>query len=104
MWMQAPPPAQAPAPVPEIQFEASADFLKPPGGMFGGEVAGITVDARKHFYVFVRTGARSTVHGSVASQLFEFGPDGTFLKEIGKNFLYLSGPFEYDKLVVYIEA
>src|SRR5689334_7695907 len=84
MLMQAP--AATPAPVPEIQFEASTDFLKLPGGVsFNGEVAGIAVDGRKHFYAFVRTGERSTVHGGVASQLFEFGPDGTFLKEIGKD-------------------
>ena len=56
MMMQAP--AAAAAPVPEIQFEASADFLKLPAGMSFGEVAGIAVDGRKHFFVFVRTGAR----------------------------------------------
>ena len=79
-------PAATPAPVPEIQFEASTDFLKLPGGVsFNGEVAGIAVDGRKHFYAFVRTGERSTVHGGVASQLFEFGPDGAFIKEIGKD-------------------
>src|SRR5499427_7204408 len=78
-------PAHEVAPVPEIQFEASADFLKLPAGMSFGEVAGIAVDGRKHFYAFVRTGERSTVHGGVAAQLFEFGPDGTFLKEIGKD-------------------
>src|SRR4029078_13465359 len=83
MFFQAP--AATPAPVPEIQFEASADFLKLPAGMNFGEVAGIAVDGRNHVYAFVRTGARSTVHGGVASQLFEFGPDGTFLKEIGKD-------------------
>jgi len=84
MLMQAP--AATPAPVPEIQFEASTDFLKLPGGVsFNGEVAGIAVDGRRHFYAFVRTGERSTVHGGVASQLLEFGPDGSFLKEIGKD-------------------
>ena len=83
MFFQAP--AATPAPVPEIQFEASADFLKLPAGMNFGEVAGIAVDGRKHFYAFVRTGERSTVHGGVASQLFEFGPDGAFIREIGKN-------------------
>jgi len=39
MFFQAP--AATPAPVPEIQFEASADFLKLPAGMNFGEVAGI---------------------------------------------------------------
>ena len=71
--------------VPEIPFEASVDFLKLPAGMNFGEVAGVTIDARRHLYVFSRTGSRSTVHGASASQLFEFGPDGAFIREIGKD-------------------
>ena len=70
---------------PEIPFEASVDFFKLPANMYLGEVAGVAIDARKHLYVFSRTGARSTVHGATASQLFEFGPDGSFIREIGKD-------------------
>jgi hypothetical protein len=76
---------QQAADVPEIRFDASIDFLKLPAGMNFGEVAGVAVDARKHLYVFSRTGGRSTVHGAVASQLFEFGADGSFIREIGKD-------------------
>jgi outer membrane protein assembly factor BamB len=76
---------QAAAEVPEIRFDASVDFLKLPANTNFGEVAGVAVDARKHLYVFSRTGGRSTVHGAVASQLFEFGPDGSFIREIGKD-------------------
>jgi len=76
--------AQQP-PVPEIPFDASVDFLKLPAGMNLGEVAGVAIDARRHLYVFSRTGARSTVRGASASQLFEFGPDGAFIREIGKD-------------------
>ena len=71
--------------VPEIRFDASADFLKLPANMYLGEVAGVAIDARKHLYVFSRTGSRSTLHGEAASQLFEFGPDGAFIREIGKD-------------------
>ncbi len=71
--------------VPEIRFDATADFLKLPTGMQFGEVAGVAMDARRHLYVFSRTGSRSTVHGGVASQLFEFGPDGAYVGEIGKD-------------------
>jgi hypothetical protein len=78
--------AQQPAAAaPEIRFDASIDFLKLPASMYLGEVAGVTVDSRKHVYVFSRTGARSSLHGAVASQLFEFGPDGSFIREIGKD-------------------
>jgi DNA-binding beta-propeller fold protein YncE len=72
-------------PVPEIPFDASADFLKLPTGSHLGEVAGVAIDARRHLYVFSRTGVRSTVHGASASQLFEFAPDGSFIREIGKD-------------------
>ena len=73
------------SPVPEIRFEASTDFLKLPPSMYLGEVAGVAIDGRRHLFVFSRTGSRSTVHGGTASQLFEFGPDGAFLREIGQN-------------------
>ena len=71
--------------VPEIQFDANADFFKLPAGMYFGEVSGIAIDARRHFFIFVRTGTRSTVHGQSSSQLFEFDPDGNYLGEIGKD-------------------
>ena len=77
--------AQQPVPPPEIRFDASTDFLKLPANMYLGEVAGVAIDARKHLYVFSRTGSRSTLHGEAASQLFEFGPDGAFIREIGKD-------------------
>ena len=76
-------PTQQPAV--EIPFDASADFLKLPAGTSFGEVAGVAIDARRHLYVFSRTGVRSTVHGASASQLFEFAPDGSFIREIGKD-------------------
>src|SRR5207237_5064325 len=69
--------------VPEIPFEGKTDFLKLPPNVHLGEVAGVATDAKRHLYVFTRTGQRSTVHGASASQLFEFGPDGSFLREIG---------------------
>ena len=72
-------------PVPEIRFDASVDFLKLPADMYLGEVAGVAIDSRRHVFVFSRTGSRTTVHGAAASQLFEFGPDGAFIREIGKN-------------------
>jgi len=73
------------AQVPEIRFDANIDFLKLPAGTYFGEVAGVAVDARRHFYVFSRTGTRSTVHGQSSAQLFEFNPDGSYLREIGKD-------------------
>jgi hypothetical protein len=76
--------AIANAQVAEIKFDANADFLKPPAGLNFGEVTGIAVNKAKHVYVFQRTSQRSTVHGATAAQLWEFGPDGAFIRELGK--------------------
>jgi DNA-binding beta-propeller fold protein YncE len=71
--------------VPEIPFDGNVDVLKLPPDMYLGEVAGVALNSQGHLFIFSRTGERSTVHGASASQLFEFGPDGAFLREIGKN-------------------
>jgi DNA-binding beta-propeller fold protein YncE len=71
--------------VPAIKFDASIDFLKLPPNLYLGEVAGVAVNSKGHVFVYSRTGERSTVHGATASQLFEFGADGAFLREIGKD-------------------
>src|SRR4051812_31852881 len=71
--------------VPEIPFDGDVNFLKLPAGMNFGEVAGIALNSKRHFFVYTRTGERSTVHGATAAQLFEFGPDGAFIREIGKD-------------------
>jgi hypothetical protein len=71
--------------IPEIRFDAKADLLKLPPGMNLGEVAGVAVNSKHHIFLYVRSGERSTVHGATAAQLFEFAPDGAFLREIGKD-------------------
>jgi DNA-binding beta-propeller fold protein YncE len=70
---------------PEIPFTANVDLLKLPAGMHFGEVAGVAINSKRHIFVFSRTGQRSTVHGASSAQLFEFGPDGTFIREVGQN-------------------
>ena len=71
--------------VPEIRFDANADFLKLPPNMHLGEVAGVAVNKAGHVFVFSRTGTRSTVHGQSSAQLFEFDGAGRLLREIGKD-------------------
>jgi DNA-binding beta-propeller fold protein YncE len=78
------PRATAQQAVPEIPFQANADFLQVPTTLPWGEVAGVALDARRHLFVYVRTGATNTLHGQVAAQLYEFGPTGAFVREIGK--------------------
>jgi DNA-binding beta-propeller fold protein YncE len=74
-------------PVPEIPYEANADFLSLPAY---GEVAGVATNARGHIFVYARTGhayatlgdERTFYHGG--SRLFQFDPAGKFVKEIGQ--------------------
>jgi DNA-binding beta-propeller fold protein YncE len=75
----------AQTPVPEIRFDANISPLTLPANMHFGEVVGIALNSKRHVFVFTRTGARSTVHGASASQLFEFDASGKFLREIGKD-------------------
>jgi sugar lactone lactonase YvrE len=70
--------------VPEIQFTANPEYLKVPASLPWGEVAGVALDARRNLFVYVRTGAANTLHEQVAAQLYQFGPDGSFVREIGK--------------------
>ena len=78
-------PRAVPAQVADIAFSANANPLTLPDRLHFGEVTGIDLDQRRHVYVFMRTGVRSTVHGGVASQLFEFGPDGKFIRESARS-------------------
>ena len=71
--------------VPEIAFEGNINPLTLPVGFNFGEVMGVSLNSKKHLFVFSRTGERSTVHGASASQLFEFDAAGNYLREIGKD-------------------
>ena len=71
--------------VPAIPFESVPDFLKLPPGVNFGEVPGVAVDSKGHVYVFTRSNtANGPAYGPAAAQLFEFGPKGEFIREIGK--------------------
>ena len=81
---------QAPTSVPEIAFDASADFLKLPSDTHLGEVAGVATNSRGQLFVYTRTGnptvglgnSRLFSHGG--SRLFEFDRNGAFVREIGQ--------------------
>ncbi len=82
---QSPAGVNATAAVPEIRFEANIEPLKLPTDKHFGEVVGISLNSKRHVFVFTRTGERSTVHGATASQLYEFDAAGAFVREIGKD-------------------
>ena len=76
---------QTAAPVAEIPYESVPNFLKLPPDLYLGEVSGVAVDSKKHVFVFSRGGTTGPAYGAAAAQLLEFGPDGRFMREIGKN-------------------
>jgi len=76
--------------VPDISYDANADFLTLPPNTFLGEVAGVATNSKGHLFVYTRTGhavatlgdERTFYHGG--SRLFQFDQAGKFVKEIGQ--------------------
>ena len=70
----------------EIAFDSVPNFLKlPPGDNFG-EVPGVAVDSKGQIYVFSRSGsAAGPAFGPTAAKLYQFGPKGEFIREVGKD-------------------
>ena len=68
----------------EIRVEASTPLQLPPGVNFG-ENAGVAVNAEGHIFVYSRTGSPGHIERPRAAQLFEFAPDGSFIRELGQN-------------------
>jgi DNA-binding beta-propeller fold protein YncE len=70
---------------PEIRYHSVPDLLKLPPDLYLGEVAGVAVNSKGHVFVFSRGNTTGPAYGASAAQLLEFGPDGTFMREIGHN-------------------
>ena len=71
--------------VSEIPYDSVPNFFKLPDDMHFGEVSGVAVNSKGHVFVFNRGNTTGPAYAATASQLLEFGPDGKFLREIGKN-------------------
>jgi len=71
--------------VPAIHFTAVPNYPNLPAGMNFGEVAGVAVNSKGHVFVFSRSNsATGPAFGAAAAQLFEFDPNGNYVREIGK--------------------
>lgn len=78
-------PAVAQQNVPQIAFTSVPDFLKLPPGMNFGEVPGVAVNSKGDIFIFTRSNsANGPAYAPTAARLFEFGPDGRLIGEIGK--------------------
>ena len=62
--------------VPEIPFKSAGDFLKLPTGLYLGEGIGVARNSKGQIFVYTRSGE--------ASRLFQFDPNGSFMREIGR--------------------
>ena len=70
--------------VPDIPFDVTEPLVLPPDVYFG-EVVGVALNSRRHAFVYSRTGGSGgSILAGERAQAFEFGPDGRFIKEIGK--------------------
>ena len=70
---------------PEIAYRSVPDFLKLPDDFYFGEVAGVATNSKGHIFVFSRGNTSGSAYGAAAAQLLEFGPTGTYIREIGHN-------------------
>lgn len=71
--------------VPSIPFDSVANPLKLPANMYFGEASGVSVNSKGHVFVLSRGNTSGPAYAAAATQLLEFGADGKFIREIGKN-------------------
>ena len=53
--------------------------------MYFGEVSGVALNSKGHVFVLSRGNTSGPAYGAAATQLLEFGPDGRFIREIGRH-------------------
>jgi hypothetical protein len=81
----APPPPGQGQRVPAIAYESVPDFIKLPPELHLGEAAGVALNSKGHVFVFSRGSCTGPAYAATAAQLLEFGPDGRYIREIGRN-------------------
>ncbi len=69
----------------EIPFDTNSNFLKLPADLHMGEASGVAVNSKGHVFVYSRGNSTGPAYAATASQILEFGPDGKYIREIGKN-------------------
>lgn len=76
--------------IPEIAYDSTPNLLKLPANLYLGEAAGVATNSKGNIYVFTRTGGMlASVGGSRVftrggARLFEFAPNGAYIREIGQ--------------------
>jgi len=76
--------------VPDISYDANADFLTLPPNTFLGEVAGVATNSKGHLFVYTRTGHAVATLGDERTSdhagwgRCQFDQAGKFVKESGQ--------------------
>src|SRR5258708_17693902 len=76
--------------IPEIAYDSTPNLLKLPANLYLGEAAGVATNSKGNIFVFTRTGGMlaavggSRVFTRGGARLFEFAPNGTYIREIGQ--------------------
>ncbi|HUC66380.1 MAG TPA: peptidyl-alpha-hydroxyglycine alpha-amidating lyase family protein [Stellaceae bacterium] len=71
--------------VPTIPYDSVRDPLRLPNDVYFGECSGVALNSKGHVFVLSRGNTAGPAYAAAATQLLEFGPDGRFLREIGKH-------------------
>lgn len=71
--------------IPELPYDSEivVSNLNMPPNQHLGEVAAVSIDSKGNIYVYSRTGGQGDIEFRRAAQLYQFAPDGTFMREIG---------------------
>ena len=70
------------AKTPKLNYKEEVLQLLVPGFTMG-ETVGVDVNSRNHIFVYSRTNPQGIARGGTAAMLWEFNPDGSFVKEWG---------------------
>jgi hypothetical protein len=75
---------------PEIPYDSAPNLLKMPEHIHMGEAVGVATTSKGNILVYTRTGSTNAAMGGSrtftrgGARLFEFRPNGTFVREIGQ--------------------
>jgi sugar lactone lactonase YvrE len=68
-----------------IPYESVPNPVRLPTDMYFGECSGVALNSKGHVFVLSRGNTSGPAYAAAATQLLEFGPDGRFIREIGKH-------------------
>jgi hypothetical protein len=71
--------------VPVIAYESVPNLLHLPTDLYFGECCGVALNSKGHVFVLSRGNTSGPAYAAAATQLLEFGPDGRFIREIGRH-------------------